>query len=78
MKGGTIKIDWLPLVQALERFLVVRGYGSIWIDSEDDIYNWCSSHVIASEYFFYLFEQKPLKVSFQEKKTLKKNTIQKI
>lgn len=35
-KGGTVKIDPLALVQAIERYLVVRGYGGIKTDSEDD------------------------------------------
>jgi E3 ubiquitin-protein ligase TRIP12 len=35
-KGGTVKIDPLALVQAIERYLVVRGYGGIRIDSEED------------------------------------------
>lgn len=35
-KGGTVKIDPLALVQAIERYLVVRGYGGIRADSEDD------------------------------------------
>ncbi|XP_037922680.1 E3 ubiquitin-protein ligase TRIP12 isoform X3 [Hermetia illucens] len=35
-KGGTVKIDPLALVQAIERYLVVRGYGGIRGDSEDD------------------------------------------
>lgn len=28
-KGGTVKIDPLALVQAIERYLVVRGYGRL-------------------------------------------------
>lgn len=28
-KGGSVKIDPLALVQAIERYLVVRGYGRI-------------------------------------------------
>lgn len=28
-KGGTVKIDPLALVQAIERYLMVRGYGRI-------------------------------------------------
>lgn len=35
-KGGTVKIDPLALVQAIERYLVVRGYGGIRADSDDD------------------------------------------
>lgn len=35
-KGGTVKIDPLALVQAIERYLVVRGYGGIRTDSEED------------------------------------------
>ncbi|XP_055377635.1 E3 ubiquitin-protein ligase TRIP12 isoform X2 [Condylostylus longicornis] len=35
-KGGTVKIDPLALVQAIERYLVVRGYGGIRGDSEED------------------------------------------
>lgn len=35
-KGGTVKIDPLALVQAIERYLVVRGYGGIRVDSEED------------------------------------------
>ncbi len=31
-----MKIDPLALVQAIERYLVVRGYGGIRIDSEED------------------------------------------
>ena len=38
-KGGTVKIDPLALVQAIERYLVVRGYGRVRdkdsADSED-------------------------------------------
>ncbi|XP_016962407.3 E3 ubiquitin-protein ligase TRIP12 isoform X6 [Drosophila biarmipes] len=35
-KGGTVKIDPLAMVQAIERYLVVRGYGGIRVDSDDD------------------------------------------
>lgn len=35
-KGGTVKIDPLALVQAIERYLVVRRYGNIRVDSEED------------------------------------------
>jgi len=35
-KGGTVKIDPLALVQAIERYLVVRGYGGIRAESEED------------------------------------------
>lgn len=39
-KGGTVKIDPLALVQAIERYLVVRGYGRLRdkdnADSDDD------------------------------------------
>ncbi|CRK99378.1 CLUMA_CG012674, isoform A [Clunio marinus] len=35
-KGGTVKIDPLALVQAIERYLVIRGYGGIRTDSEED------------------------------------------
>lgn len=35
-KGGTVKIDPLALVQAIERYLVIRGYGGIKVDSEED------------------------------------------
>uniref|UniRef100_A0A336LPI2 E3 ubiquitin-protein ligase n=1 Tax=Culicoides sonorensis TaxID=179676 RepID=A0A336LPI2_CULSO len=35
-KGGTVKIDPLALVQAIERYLVIRGYGGIRVDSEED------------------------------------------
>lgn len=35
-KGGAVKIDPLALVQAIERYLVVRGYGGIRTDSEED------------------------------------------
>ncbi|XP_039232178.1 E3 ubiquitin-protein ligase TRIP12 isoform X2 [Drosophila yakuba] len=35
-KGGTVKIDPLAMVQAIERYLVVRGYGGIRADSDDD------------------------------------------
>jgi E3 ubiquitin-protein ligase TRIP12 len=35
-KGGAVKIDSLALVQAIERYLVVRGYGGIRTDSEED------------------------------------------
>lgn len=35
-KGGTVKIDPLALVQAIERYLVVRGYGGIRVDSEEE------------------------------------------
>ncbi|KAI1882670.1 hypothetical protein AGOR_G00237280 [Albula goreensis] len=34
-KGGTVKIDPLALVQAIERYLVVRGYGRIREDDQD-------------------------------------------
>ncbi|XP_057663764.1 E3 ubiquitin-protein ligase TRIP12 isoform X1 [Diorhabda carinulata] len=39
-KGGTVKIDPLALVQAIERYLVVRGYGrlrdkDVGVDSDD-------------------------------------------
>ncbi|XP_046804941.1 E3 ubiquitin-protein ligase TRIP12 isoform X4 [Lucilia cuprina] len=35
-KGGTVKIDPLAMVQAIERYLVVRGFGGIRGDSDDD------------------------------------------
>lgn len=35
-KGGPVKIDPLALVQAIERYLVVRGYAGIRVDSEED------------------------------------------
>nr|XP_013111631.1 unnamed protein product [Stomoxys calcitrans] len=35
-KGGTVKIDPLAMVQAIERYLVVRGYGGIRGDSDED------------------------------------------
>lgn len=39
-KGGTVKIDPLAMVQAIERYLVVRGYARIRdkeiADSDDD------------------------------------------
>lgn len=35
-RGGTVKIDPLAMVQAIERYLVARGYGGIRVDSEDD------------------------------------------
>uniref|UniRef100_A0A1A9UR52 E3 ubiquitin-protein ligase n=1 Tax=Glossina austeni TaxID=7395 RepID=A0A1A9UR52_GLOAU len=35
-KGGTVKIDPLAMVQAIERYLVIRGYGGIRGDSDDD------------------------------------------
>ncbi|XP_039151319.1 E3 ubiquitin-protein ligase TRIP12 isoform X3 [Drosophila simulans] len=35
-KGGTVKIDPLAMVQAIERYLVVRGYGGIRAESDDD------------------------------------------
>lgn len=39
-KGGTVKIDPLALVQAIERYLVVRGYARLRDkdsgDSDDD------------------------------------------
>ncbi|XP_037942142.1 E3 ubiquitin-protein ligase TRIP12 isoform X3 [Teleopsis dalmanni] len=35
-RGGTVKIDPLAMVQAIERYLVVRGYGGIRVDSDDD------------------------------------------
>ncbi|XP_059479777.1 E3 ubiquitin-protein ligase TRIP12 isoform X2 [Neocloeon triangulifer] len=39
-KGGTVKIDPLALVQAIERYLVVRGYGRLrdkdTVDSDDE------------------------------------------
>ncbi|KAG5847727.1 hypothetical protein ANANG_G00129290 [Anguilla anguilla] len=34
-KGGTVKIDPLALVQAIERYLVVRGYGRIREEDQD-------------------------------------------
>uniref|UniRef100_A0A8B9DUQ2 E3 ubiquitin-protein ligase n=1 Tax=Anser cygnoides TaxID=8845 RepID=A0A8B9DUQ2_ANSCY len=34
-KGGPVKIDPLALVQAIERYLVVRGYGRVREDDED-------------------------------------------
>lgn len=36
-KGGPVKIDPLALVQAIERYLVIRGYGRLKPDGEDDI-----------------------------------------
>ncbi|XP_011294459.2 E3 ubiquitin-protein ligase TRIP12 isoform X4 [Musca domestica] len=35
-KGGTVKIDPLAMVQAIERYLVVRGYGGIRGDLDED------------------------------------------
>ncbi|XP_055903063.1 E3 ubiquitin-protein ligase TRIP12 isoform X3 [Eupeodes corollae] len=35
-KGGTVKIDPLALVQAIERYLLSRGYGGIREESDDD------------------------------------------
>ena len=39
-KGGAVKIDPLALVQAIEKYLVIRGYGRIrdkdLADSDDD------------------------------------------
>ncbi|XP_055852199.1 E3 ubiquitin-protein ligase TRIP12 isoform X2 [Episyrphus balteatus] len=35
-KGGTVKIDPLAMVQAIERYLVSRGYGGIREESDDD------------------------------------------
>lgn len=35
-KGGPVKIDPLALVQAIERYLVVRGYGRLKPDGADD------------------------------------------
>ena len=52
-KGGTVKIDPLALVQAIERYLMVRGYGRIRDaesmvsdddNSEDDIDDTLVSH----------------------------------
>ena len=34
-RGGPVKIDPLALVQAIERYLVVRGYGRIRQEDED-------------------------------------------
>lgn len=34
-RGGAVKIDPLALVQAIERYLVIRGYGRIRQDDED-------------------------------------------
>lgn len=36
-KGGPVKIDPLALVQAIERYLVIRGYGRSKPDGDDDI-----------------------------------------
>ncbi|KAF5283720.1 hypothetical protein FQR65_LT13755 [Abscondita terminalis] len=55
-KGGTVKIDPLALVQAIERYLVVRGYGRIRDkdsadsddgDSDDDIDDTLAAVVIS-------------------------------
>lgn len=56
-KGGTVKIDPLALVQAIERYLVVRGYGRLRDkdsvndsddgDSDDDIDDTLAGVVIA-------------------------------
>ncbi|CAH1114025.1 unnamed protein product [Psylliodes chrysocephalus] len=55
-KGGTVKIDPLALVQAIERYLVVRGYGRLRDkdsadsddgDSDDDIDDTLASVVIS-------------------------------
>ncbi|XP_029650609.1 E3 ubiquitin-protein ligase TRIP12 isoform X2 [Octopus sinensis] len=35
-KGGPVKIDPLALVQAIERYLVMRGYGRIQLEGGDD------------------------------------------
>lgn len=35
-KGGPVKIDPLALVQAIERYLVMRGYGRIHLEGGDD------------------------------------------
>lgn len=57
-KGGTVKIDPLALVQAIERYLVVRGYGGIRIDSEEDseedIDNIDTAVMISMVSFFFL------------------------
>ncbi|KAK3095400.1 hypothetical protein FSP39_014206 [Pinctada imbricata] len=36
-KGGPVKIDPLALVQAIERYLVIRGYGRLKPDGDDDL-----------------------------------------
>lgn len=36
-KGGLVKIDFLVLVQVIERYLVIRGYGRLKFDGDDDI-----------------------------------------
>ncbi|KAL5005223.1 hypothetical protein ScPMuIL_018679, partial [Solemya velum] len=36
-KGGPVKIDPLALVQAIERYLVLRGYGRVKHEGEDDV-----------------------------------------
>ncbi|XP_072379801.1 E3 ubiquitin-protein ligase TRIP12 isoform X1 [Diabrotica undecimpunctata] len=55
-KGGTVKIDPLALVQAIERYLVVRGYGRLRdkdsadsddADTDDDIDDTLASVVIS-------------------------------
>ncbi|KAK9879662.1 hypothetical protein WA026_006724 [Henosepilachna vigintioctopunctata] len=55
-KGGTVKIDPLALVQAIERYLVVRGYGRLRdkdsadsddADSDDDIDDTLAAVVIS-------------------------------
>lgn len=55
-KGGTVKIDPLALVQAIERYLVVRGYGRLRDkdsadsedgDSDDDIDDTLAAVVIS-------------------------------
>lgn len=59
-KGGTVKIDPLALVQAIERYLMVRGYGRIRDadsmvsdddNSEDDI-----DDTLVYKFFFTTFK----------------------
>lgn len=35
-KNGTVRVDPLALIQAIERYLVMRGYGGIRAESDDD------------------------------------------
>uniref|UniRef100_A0A8C0V8P4 E3 ubiquitin-protein ligase n=1 Tax=Cyanistes caeruleus TaxID=156563 RepID=A0A8C0V8P4_CYACU len=63
-KGGPVKIDPLALVQAIERYLVVRGYGRVREDDEDSDDDGSDEEIDESLHIFnfcLLFRYKPVR-----------------
>uniref|UniRef100_A0AAX7T630 E3 ubiquitin-protein ligase n=1 Tax=Astatotilapia calliptera TaxID=8154 RepID=A0AAX7T630_ASTCA len=54
-KGGPVKIDPLALVQAIERYLVVRGYGRIREEDEDSDDDGSDDEIDESLVYHFLF-----------------------